>query len=179
MADPFIGEIRVMANAYPPFSWAYCDGQSMAIAQNAALYSVIGTAFGGNGTSTFNLPDFRSAAPVGTGQGPGLSLVAIGEFDGVADVTLTNATIPSHSHDLVGRSAFGDQASPGNTLYLASDKTTGENVLYMVPGSTPPNVTMAANSLSFTGSNMSHPNTQPYLTLGFCISLSGEYPSRN
>lgn len=179
MIDPFIGEIRIMANSYPPFGWAWCNGQSIAIVQNTALYSIIGTAFGGNGTTTFNLPDFRGAAPVGTGQGNGLSPVVIGEFDGVADVTLTNTTMPIHSHTLTGRTLTGSQGNPENTMYPCVDAGGAENVFYMVPGATVPDVLMAGNSLGLAGSGTSHPNTQPYLTLGFCISLSGEYPSRN
>ncbi|MBI1675791.1 tail fiber protein [Shewanella sp. DW31] len=181
MADPFVGEIRMMANTYAPYGWAYCNGQAIAIQQNTVLFSVIGIAFGGNGTTMFNLPDFRSAAPIGTGQGPGLAQVVIGEFTGEADVTLTSGTIPAHTHTLSGKTMLGDQSIPANNLYLAADGGGGgtENLFYMLPGTTTPDTNLSPNCISSSGSGSSHPNAQPFLTLGFCIALQGEYPARN
>ena len=181
MADPFYGEIRMMASNFPPVDWAYCNGQSIPISQNPALYAVIGTAFGGDGVNSFLLPDFRGAAPVGAGQGPGLSSITLGEFNGVADITLNMLEMPLHTHSLNGRTGTGDQDTINPSLYLALDAGTAgtENIYYMVPGTTQPDITMAPNSLAASGSGGSHPNVQPYLTLGFCICLSGEFPSRN
>lgn len=181
MADPFVGEIRIMANNFAPRGWAYCNGQSLPISQNSVLFSIIGTVFGGNGTTTFNLPNFQGAAPIGAGHGNGLSPVAVGGFNGVADVTLTSATMPAHSHSMSGRTLVGAQAVPGPALYPAIDAGTvgTENIFYMVPGATSPNVAMYSDALMSSGQGQSHPNTQPYLALGFCICLNGEYPTRN
>jgi microcystin-dependent protein len=181
VADPFVGEIRIMANNFAPNGWAYCNGQSIPIQQNSALFSIIGVAFGGNGTTTFNLPNFSGAAPIGAGQGSGLSQVSVGEFNGAADVTLTLDTMPPHNHSLSGRSAAGDQSIPGATLYPAVDAGSGgtENIFYAAPGASVTNTTMYSGSLVNSGLGQSHPNTQPYLALGFCICLNGEYPARN
>ncbi|MCL1090359.1 tail fiber protein [Shewanella profunda] len=181
MADPFVGEIRIMANTFPPYGWARCDGQSIPISQNSALYSVLGIAFGGNGSTIFNLPDFRSATPICSGQGSGLSNVVLGEFSGVADVTLLSAEMPEHSHSLNGRTTTGSQGIPDATLYIAADGAGGggENIFYMVPSTATVDSVMSLNSITAVGSGMSHPNTQPYLTLEFCIALNGEYPVRN
>lgn len=181
MADPFVGEIRIMANTFPPYGWALCDGQSIPISQNPALYSVLGIAFGGNGSTIFNLPDFRSATPICSGQGSGLSNVVLGKFSGVADVTLLSTEMPAHSHSLNGRTTTGSQGTPDATLYIAADAAggSGENIFYMVPSTATVDSVMSLSSITAVGSGMSHPNTQPYLTLEFCIALNGEYPSRN
>lgn len=181
MADPFFGEIRVMANTYAPQDWAYCNGQEIPIAQNSALYAVIGIAFGGNGTTVFKLPDFRSAAPVGTGNGNGLTPRVLGEYEGAADVTLVSSEMRGHTHTLSGRTGIGVEGKPATNLYLAVDQgnSTSENIFYMVPGTTVPDTFMAGNCIANSGGGQSHPNTQPYLTMNFCICMNGEFPSRN
>ena len=181
MADPFFGEIRVMANTFAPYDWAFCNGQEIPIVQNSALYAVIGIAFGGNGTTTFKLPDFRSAVPMGSGNGLGLTPRILGQYTGAADVTLINSNMPIHTHPLSGRTGLGDQGTPAANLYPAVDQgnTTSENIFYMVPGTTSPNTMMAPNSIGGSGGGLSHPNTQPYLTMNFCICTSGEFPVRN
>lgn len=181
MADPFFGEIRVMANTFAPYNWAFCWGQSIQIGQNNALYAVIGTTFGGDGKATFNLPDFRAAAPMGSGAGPGLTPRKIGSYSGAADVLLNSLQMPSHTHTLSGRTGVGDKAAPDANLYLAVDQgnTTSENIVYMQPATTEPDTLMDARSIGFSGGGQSHPNVQPYLTMNFCICLYGDFPMRN
>jgi microcystin-dependent protein len=181
MADPFFGEIRVMANTFAPYNWAFCWGQSMQIGQNNALYAVIGTAFGGDGKTTYNLPDFRAAAPIGTGAGPGLTPCKVGQYSGVADVTLTSSQMSSHTHTLSGLNVLGEKSAPDTNLYLAVDQgnTTSENIFYMEPATIVPDTTMDERSIGSSGGGQSHPNIQPYLTMNFCICLYGDFPMRN
>lgn len=174
MATPFVAEIRMFGGNFAPKNNAFCNGQIIAISQNTALFSLLGTTYGGNGTTTFALPDLRGRMPIGFGQGPGLSDYSLGEQSGVESVTLLATEIPSHSHVPVGSSAAGTSTNPSNAVWAAS-----------VGGRTPPPLYTGAAALVPmapalpAGGNQPHSNMQPYLAISFIIALTGVFPARN
>ena len=172
MADPFVAEIRIFPFNFAPKGWAWCDGQLLPLSQNTALFSLLGTTYGGNGKSNFALPDLQGRAPMHPGQGPGLSLHDLGETGGSETVTLLESEIPSHAHGFRGNIDDGDVAGPGPTTTLA--KATAN--LY-VAGTTP-NTPMAPEALAPAGGDQPHNNMQPYLTFYFNIALQGVFPPR-
>lgn len=173
MAEPFLGEIRMVGFNFAPVGWAMCNGQLLSIAQNTALFSLLGTTYGGNGTTTFALPNLQSRVPVHQGEGAGLSPYFIGQFGGVETVTLLTNQMPEHSHLVNASANKGNKASPiGN--YPASD-AAGITAEYN--GS--PTGEMNAGMIAIAGGNQPHTNVQPYLTLNFIIALQGIFPSRN
>jgi microcystin-dependent protein len=172
MADPFVAEIRIFPFNFAPKGWAWCDGQLLPLSQNTALFSLLGTTYGGNGKSNFALPDLQGRAPMHPGQGPGLSLHDLGETGGSDTVTLLESEIPSHSHGLVARSEPGDYPLPeGSAFSRQSDpgqyQSTAANL-----------VSLASVSLAPTGGDAPHNNLMPYLTFYFCIALQGVFPPR-
>ena len=172
--DPFIAEIRIFAGNFAPTGWAICDGQLLPISQNTALFSLLGTTYGGNGVTTFALPDLRGRVPMHPGQGPGLSDRLLGENTGVDSVTLISGEIPSHTHALRTLSDPGDLADPtGRSLA----RSASGNVYQQ--NSTSNLVAMSPNALAIAGSSQPHNNLQPYLTLTFIIALQGIYPPRS
>ncbi len=172
MADPFVAEIRMFPFNFPPKGWAFCDGQIMPISQNTALFALIGTTYGGDGRSTFGLPNLRGRAPMHPGQGPGLAPRVLGETGGSETVTLLVSQIPAHTHtiDLTGSAGPASASGPDGALPAA----TGENT-YSDQGT---DVHLAPESLSVAGGSQPHNNMQPYLTLYFAIALQGVFPSR-
>jgi microcystin-dependent protein len=173
MAQPFIGEIRIFAitNSNIPRGWALCSGQIMPIAQNQALFAILGTTYGGNGVQTFALPNLPGTSAVGTGTS-----FALGQVGGEATHTLATPEIPPHIHiaqGTTGEAGSTPQSTPNNGLW----QTNTDKKLYGV--STPSDVTMAPTALGATGGNQPHPNQQPYLALNFMIALQGIFPSRN
>lgn len=171
MADPFVAEIRIFGFNFPPTGWALCNGQILPLSQNTALFSLLGTTYGGNGRSNFALPDLQGSAPMHPGQGPGLSLYSLGQTGGVETVTLLVSEIPVHTHTVgVATGNPAEANSPiGQTL-----STTNRAVYSSVQGAG----TMAPTALSVAGGSLPHNNMQPYLTLNFCIALQGVYPPR-
>lgn len=172
MANPFLAEVRVMPYNFAPRGWASCDGQLMPISQNTALFSLLGTNYGGDGKSTFALPDLRARMAMGAGQGPGLSPRSLGEAPGQATVALTAAQMPAHGHGLNG-GASGLSTSPANASM--APPTNGSSVYRASTANAP----MAANAIGTSGSSQPHENRQPYLALTFCIALQGVFPSRS
>jgi microcystin-dependent protein len=170
--DPFVAEIRIFPFNFAPKGWAFCDGQLLPLSQNTALFSLLGTTYGGDGKSNFALPDMQGNAPMHPGQGPGLSLHDLGETGGSETVTLLESEIPGHSHNITASSQDGLDSHPVNN-FLAQG--IGIN-LYVNAGTTP--VNMNDNSLSPAGGDQPHNNMQPYLTLNFCIALQGVFPPR-
>ena len=172
MADPFVAEIRIFPFNFAPKGWAWCDGQLMPLSQNTALFSLLGTTYGGNGKSNFALPDLQGRAPMHPGQGPGLSLHDLGETGGSETVTLLESEIPAHSHGLMASNQLGD--TPGvSGAYIA--RTT----FNMFQSNTSANLTpMAPEALAPAGGDQPHNNMQPYLTFYFCIALQGVFPPR-
>lgn len=176
MADPFVAEIRIFPFNFAPTGWAFCDGQLMPISQNTALFSLLGTTYGGDGKSTFALPDMQGNAPMHPGQGPGLSLHDLGETSGTEFETLLISEIPVHAHG-VGRAstASGDSIVPANCVWAESGAGRGAAALYIAG---PPTGKVNQFSLGLTGGGLPHNNMQPYLTLNFCIALQGVFPAR-
>jgi len=175
MADPFVAEIRIFPFNFAPAGWAFCDGQLLPISQNTALFSLLGTTYGGNGLSTFALPDLQGSAPMHPGQGPGLSLHDLGERGGVETVTLLESEIPAHAHQLLATTQPGEDAAPGPAEVLA--RSVGAS-LYQSDAQQNL-VQLAAGAAAMTGGSQPHNNMQPYLTLSFNIALQGVYPSRS
>ena len=172
MADPFVAEIRIFPFNFAPKGWAWCDGQLLPLSQNTALFSLLGTTYGGDGKSTFALPDLEGRAPMHPGQGPGLSLHDLGETGGSETVTLLESEIPAHSHVLRALSEPGDLADP--TGRILARAPTGNP--YQT--TTSPNVPMAPEALAPAGGDQPHNNMQPYLTFYFNIALQGVFPPR-
>jgi microcystin-dependent protein len=184
MSDQYLGEIRIFGFNFAPQGWALCNGQLMSISQNTALFSLIGTYYGGDGVNTFGLPNLQSRVPIHQGQGSGLSPYVLGQQSGVENVTLTSQQMPQHNH-LVN--CNGASTAKGGSVF---DVGIGQNPVGNFPGlaASPANAvyatvlaannTMNANMITYAGSNQPHPNIQPYLTVSFCISLVGIYPTR-
>lgn len=168
--DPFVAEIRIFPFNFAPKGWAWCDGQLLPLSQNTALFSLLGTTYGGNGKSNFALPDLQGRAPMHPGQGPGLSLHDLGETGGSETVSLLESEIPSHSHTVRAINDGGLQSSP-STAYPARANFYNTNP-------TGPSVAMMASSLAPAGGDQPHNNMMPYLTLYFCIALQGVFPPR-
>jgi microcystin-dependent protein len=169
--DPFVAEIRIFPFNFAPRGWAFCDGQLLPISQNTALFSLLGTTYGGNGTSNFALPDLQTRAPMHPGQGPGLSLHDLGETGGSETVSLLESEIPSHSHALKASASDGVDNNPQNEL-LAKGIGIGQ---YAAAGSL---TALADAALAPAGGDQPHNNMMPYLTLSFCIALQGVFPPR-
>lgn len=172
MSDPFIGEVKLFGGNFAPRGWALCDGQLLAIAQNTALFSILGTTYGGDGRTTFGLPDLRGRSPIGAGQGPGLSPRTIGESGGATTSTLSAAQMPAHTHALRAADGAATLGAPGPGVALAA--TSGAKVYRSAT-----NLSPTAAPLTPTGGGQPHNNRQPYLALNFIIALQGFFPSRN
>ena len=171
MSNPFVGEIRMFAGNFAPRSWAFCDGQLLAVSQNDALFSLFGTIYGGDGRTTFGLPDLRGRVPLHMGQGPGLSNRSIGSKSGTEKVTLTTAELPAHTHTWPGSSAGGQNSTPvGN-----APATPTSNIYQTNTGTT---VAMKSDMLASTGGSTQHDNMMPFLCIHFIVCLFGIYPSR-
>lgn len=171
MAQPFIGEIRMFGGNFAPAGWAFCEGQLLPISENDALFNLIGTTYGGDGQSTFGLPNLSGRVPVHQGQGPGLSNRTIGELGGVESVTLTTQQLGGHTHALVATQNVGNQSNPQGQLMAA-----GTNVLMF--RTINPQIQMAANIVGVAGGSQPHDNMMPYLVIDFIISLFGIFPSQ-
>lgn len=172
MADPFVAEIRIFPFNFAPQGWAFCDGQLLPLSQNTALFSLLGTTYGGNGKSNFALPNLQGQAPMHPGQGPGLSLHDLGETGGSETVTLLESEIPNHSHQL--RADVLDLADTNVVSSLASLALSAGGALYQ----TTTNASASDQALTPAGGDQPHNNMQPYLTLNFCIALQGVFPPR-
>jgi microcystin-dependent protein len=169
--EPLIGQITLFGGSFAPVGWAFCQGQTLSIADYTALYSLIGTTYGGDGVQTFSLPDFRGRVPMGAGNGPGLSPVNIGQMAGTEVVTLLTSQMPDHTHMVYpGFAAAGGQVNPAGN-YPGS---LGQPVY-----GTAASGSMGAASVSSVGGSQPHDNMQPWLAVNYIIALEGVYPSRN
>lgn len=173
MADPFVAEIRIFPFNFAPRGWAWCDGQLLPLSQNTALFSLLGTTYGGNGQSNFALPDLQGRTPMHPGQGPGLSLHDLGETGGTETVSLLQSEIPSHSHALMAQNnPLGSTAVPaGNTFTRPASGN-------LYDGTSLSNVAMSDSAITPAGGDQPHNNMMPYLTFYFCIALQGVFPPR-
>jgi len=175
MSSPFVAEIRIFANNFAPTGWATCDGQLLPISQNTALFSLLGTTYGGDGKSTFALPDLNGRTPLHPGQGAGLSLRALGEQGGSAYVTLLESEIPVHTHSLQATTAVANQLAPGSSSGFAKSGSMNQIYSKTTAGMQP----MRPEVLAPTGGDQPHNNRQPCLGLLFCIALQGVFPPRS
>lgn len=172
MSQPFIGQISMFGGNFAPNGWAFCDGQLLAISQFDALFSLIGTIYGGDGRTTFALPDLRGRLPIHMGQGPGLTNRTIGEQGGSEAVTLSPSDLPAHSHAMSASTGIGANSSPQGAVVAS-----GGGVSVYRPGA--PSVPMAGDAIAPAGGNQSHQNMHPYQTINYIIALYGIFPSRS
>jgi microcystin-dependent protein len=182
MADPYLGEIKMFGFNFAPLGWAFCNGGTLPISSNSALFALLGTTFGGNGTTTFGLPDLRGRFPMHFGNGPGLSGRVMGEVGGSESTTLVATNLPPHTHSISATGAMPCSNGPGNaddpTTKIPAGSATDEN--YTVPGSatgTMAPLTVTGTSGS-TGAGAAFTNMPPFLAVNFCIALQGIFPSR-
>jgi microcystin-dependent protein len=175
MSEPFIAEIRIFAGNFAPRSWAFCNGQLVPIAQNTALFSLIGTTYGGDGRTTTALPNLEGRAPMHPGRGPGLTARRLGQKGGSEQVTLTEAQLPNHNHTAMASTNPADANVPSDTATLGR---SGFDRLYQTDTDSN-QVELAFEAMTEAGGGLSHNNMQPYLTLNFIIALQGLYPSRS
>jgi microcystin-dependent protein len=171
MTAPFVGEIRMFGCNFAPRNYSQCNGQLIPISQNTALFSLLGTTYGGNGTTTFALPNLQGRAPMAPRQGSGLSQRVLGEIGGSESVTLLSTEMPAHNHSMAAQSSRADRANAsGASLAASADQiySTGSSAALMHP-----------QAVGFAGGNQPHDNMQPYLVINFCIALRGVFPARN
>jgi microcystin-dependent protein len=174
MADPFVAEIRIFPFNFAPKGWAWCDGQLLPISQNTALFSLLGTNYGGNGKSNFGLPDLQGGAPMFWGQGPGLSLYDIGQTGGSQTVTLLESEMPSHPHGMMAAAQISTSGVPSPSV--GPGRSRGMN---MYQSNVAQNVVqMSPSAIGPAGASQPHNNLMPYLTFYFCIALQGVFPPR-
>ncbi|WP_444995377.1 phage tail protein [Aliikangiella sp. IMCC44359] len=178
MAEPFIGEIRLFPYNFAPRGWAFCDGQLLPIAENTALFSLIGTIYGGDGRTTMGLPNLVSRAALAEGRGPGLSYYRLGERSGTPMVTLSEAQLPTHNHAANVMRALGTSGEPSNTLMAGIDNVPTFRP-YVKDAASTQKIYMSLEMLSTSGGGQAHENRQPFLVIPFCIALMGLYPSRS
>jgi microcystin-dependent protein len=171
MSTPFLGEIRIFACNFAPRGWAMCNGQLLPINQNQALFSLLGTNYGGNGQTTFALPNLQGRVAIHEGQGSGLSAYTLGETGGAESVTLLTTQMPQHTHSVAASSAAATGTRPGGSV-----PARASTAAY---ATTPDGTLMNATMLTTAGGGQPHENRQPYLVLNFCIALQGIFPARN
>src|SRR4051812_12853605 len=176
MTDAFIGSIVLFAGNFAPRGWAFCQGQIISISQNTALFSILGTTYGGNGQTTFALPDLRGRAAVGQGTAPGGGTYTMGQVASTENVTGLMTQIPSHTHQLMGTSAAGTNGGPAGNPTAADTSDITDFYPNAVQAQLTP---LAPNALANTGGTQPHPNLQPYLAMNYSIALQGLFPSRN
>lgn len=174
MAEPYIGQIIMFGGNFAPRNYALCAGQIQAISQNTALFSLLGTTYGGDGRTTFALPDLCGRAPIHTGQGPGLSNRPMGQVSGEESVVLLSTQMPGHTHGVNATDNTASQPSPVGHIPAAD--LAGQPTVYSTQN---PNATMSVQSIGLTGGSTPHNNMQPYQVINYCIALYGMFPPRN
>lgn len=178
MDDMYISALAIFGFDWAPRNWALCNGQLLAIQQNQALFSLLGTTFGGNGTTTFALPNLQGRIPIGMGQGPGLSNYVLGQQGGAENVTLLTSNLPAHTHTVFVNNTTANSTSPvtASAIAAAKDLNTDATKIY---NAVAPNVQLNGSTIAPTGGSQPHSNLQPYITVNYCICLFGVFPSRN
>lgn len=177
MSEPFLGQITLVGFNFAQRGWALCQGQLLPIAQNSAVFSLLGTTYGGDGRTTFGLPDLRGRVPIGPGQGPGLTSHTWGAMGGVESVVLTEAQIPAHSHAVRATNSDGDKGGPADKILAASPPGgSGAETIY---SESAPNKTMSSAMIANAGGSQAHTNMQPFVAIYYQIALQGIFPSRS
>lgn len=177
MAEPFLGQIIAVGFNFAPVSWAFCNGQLLPIAQYSALYSLLGTTYGGDGETTFGLPDLRGRVPINQGTGPGLSNYVLGQVGGFEQVTLTSGNLPAHTHTAGTANSPGTTNIPASNTVLSDEGPGTPAVTTYVPFGNPQ--ALVGSTIQFVGQGLGHENLQPYLAINFIIALEGLYPPQN
>jgi microcystin-dependent protein len=185
MSDQFLGEIRMFGGNFAPVQWALCNGQTLPISQYSALFALIGTYYGGNGTSNFQLPNLQGVAPLDQGSGPGLTPRDLGETGGEPSVTLTSQTMAAHNHALQGTTGAADSPTPTGSIFATGHWATtnpigkGQMSTYFNPSPTPPTLTaLNIGAIGPAGGNQPHNNLMPYQVVTFIIAMQGIFPPR-
>jgi len=179
MSDPFLGEIRMTGFNFAPVGWALCNGQTLSISQYSALFALLGTTFGGNGTTTFNLPNLQGRVPIHQGSGAGLSVYVMGEAGGAENVTLLSDQMPVHNHLVNVNNVAGNSADPTGKILAETADGSRPPVLTQSYTSNSATGTLAPTAVAAAGGNLPHANLQPFLTVNFIIALVGIFPSRS
>lgn len=180
MSEPFIAEVRMWGCNFAPRGWGDCSGQLLPIAQNTALFSLVGTTYGGDGRTTLALPNLNARAPMHAGRGPGLSLCRLGQYRGANEIELVVSQLPPHNHQLTASNKVGTSDTPDKSLFLAKDKASGEaNLRFLDDAGNTQGEAMSLSMLSQNGGGQAHENRQPFLAVNFSIALVGIFPSRN
>jgi len=179
MSDYFLGEIRLFAGNFAPRNWALCQGQLLSISQYAALFSLMGTTYGGNGTSNFALPNLQGRIPIGQGQGPGLQNYVLGQQSGSENVTLLTNNLPNHSHSFNASKDPATAQTVGSTVMPAQPNTSGDQFFTIPAGGTPKTEHLSSGSCGLAGGSQPHSNLMPTLCITFIVALQGIYPSRS
>ncbi|WP_259070692.1 phage tail protein [Mucilaginibacter sp. X4EP1] len=180
--DPLLAMIFAFGSNFAPQGFLFCSGQQLAISSNTAVFSLLGTTYGGDGVSNFKLPDLRGRAPIGQGQGPSLNNYVLGQSAGVESVSISISNLPQHTHALNVNNAAGTTGVPGITTYLSKGPSTGSGPNATVENiytTTAPNTTLAPTAIGMTGSNMPISILQPYLAISYIIAMNGIFPTRN
>lgn len=171
--DPFIGEVKLFAGNFAPRGWAFCEGQLLPISQNSSLFAILGTTYGGDGRTTFALPDLRGRTAIGPGNGPGLSSYREGQKGGVEHVTLNASQMPTHNHTIRAVTSAGNSTTPTN--HVLADSAAFDDEF----SNATPNTSMSSAMVTNAGGNQSHENRQPFLAIYYIIALQGIFPSRS
>ena len=177
MSSPFLAEITMFGGNFAPRGWAFCDGQLLSIAQNSALFSILGTTYGGDGRTTFGLPDLRGRAPMQQGNGPGLSNIRLGQKLGAENVTLNATHIPSHNHTMPANTSTGNKDTPSSAVPAGYGTSVPPDGPYATGQA--PNVSLHSSSVTNTGGNQAFNIRQPSLCVNFIIAIQGIFPSRS
>ena len=175
MSEPFLGEVRLFAGNFAPVGWNLCDGTLLPIAENDALYNLLGTTYGGDGVTTFAVPDLRGRVPMGQGNGPGLSPRTIGESFGVETVTLTSQQIPTHNHSFIASTAAATSPNPGAALFA----NVGQDTLYVAAPSSPQPKALSQQTVMNAGGSQPHNNIMSSVGMNYIIATEGIYPSQS
>jgi len=179
MSHPFLGEIRIFGFNFAPTGWAFCDGQLLSIAQNTGLFAFVGTTYGGNGITTFGLPDLRGRAPLHRGQGPGLSQYDLGQVAGAETVTLVASELPSHNHLAMARTTAGDSTEPNTDGGFATPPDAMYSAYPEVNTNGAISGLMSPLAMGVTGDDLPHPNMPPFTVVNYSICVNGNFPTRN
>lgn len=179
MAEPYIGEIKMFGFDYAPYGWVYCDGQLLPIVQFQALFAIIGTLYGGNGTSNFAVPNLMGRIPISYGQGVGLTPYQIGTLGGNEAITLTSTQIPNHTHNMNVVNQSGTTNNPNGLYCGIHNETSGKGLVYKTFAGTPTlDTQFAIQTIAPNGGSWGHENRQPYLPVNFCIATDGIFPEK-
>ena len=176
MSTPFIGEIRIFGGNFAPLGWAFCSGQTLSISQNDALFTLVGTTYGGDGVNTFNLPDLQGRVPVHQGQGPGLSNYIIGQMSGVETVMLATQQIPAHTHTALGGAGTGASNAPAGNAW--APQAAAKQYLPVNANNPPAIAPMGPSAIGANSGGLAHDNMLPFLALNFIIAMQGIFPSQ-